>query len=193
MGNHIHESGKVVCDNDEKKSFDHSIKIFGDWMRNAHSRYGMYYNGKYERQGKVAYDRPQTQEVEDQYGLMRVMFYGDCNPVRAGIVKHPTKYKYSSCRYYAYGDENEFTKYLDVPDWYKELGKTSRQRQKKYRKLLDAYMREKGMLKDREELFDSMFIGRELWREERERILKEQIKRVKEIMSTPENRAGPVN
>lgn len=191
MGNHVHESGKIICDNPEK-SFNQGIKIFGNWMRNAHSRYGMYYNKKYERQGKVSYDRPKTQEVEDQHGLMRLMFYMDCNPVMAGIVKHPTEYKYSSCRFYAYGDVNDFTKHLDLPNWYMELGNTARKRQKKYRKLLDAYMRENEMLKDKKELFESIFIGRQLWRETRARIFKEQTKKVKSMLSVNDNRAGPV-
>ena len=190
MGNHVHESGNIITDEIEH-SFDKGIFLFGNWMRNAHSKFGMYYNRKYDRQGKVAYDRPKTQEIEDQYGLMRVMFYIECNPVKAGIAKHPTDYKFSSCRFYAFGEVNEFTKHLDIPKWYIELGVTARQRQKKYRKLLDAYMRENGLLKDKAELFDTNFIGRLLWREMRQNIFRESIKSIKSKLSSTNNRAGP--
>jgi hypothetical protein len=51
--------------------------------------------------GAVACERPKTKEVDDEEGLLTVMFYGDANPVRAGIDCHPKSYRWSSYQFYA--------------------------------------------------------------------------------------------
>ncbi len=145
-------------------------------MRNAHSRYGAWYNRKHGREGKVAYDRPKTLEIEDHESHMRVMFYGDCNPVRVGLVKHPTEYRHSSCRFYAFGEKSKQTEQLDPPAWYIALGRTPRERQRRYRQLLDAYLRSIDLLEDRESYCQGRFIGQLLWCEQRKRDLREAAK-----------------
>ncbi len=146
-------------------------------MRNAHSRFGARYNRKYKRKGKVACERPKTLEIENDAGLMRCMFYSDCNPVRAGLARHPTEYRYSSCRFYAYGERNEFTDFLDVPAWYIALGRTATERQQRYRQLLDAYMRESGLLPD-PTMCRGHFLGSELWKLRRREELSEALRRL---------------
>ena len=181
MGNHTHEVGRLLPD--EKESFSSNIVRFGNWMRNAHSRFGAWYNRVNNRQGKVAYDRPKTQEIEDQHGLMREMFYADCNPVRAKMVKHPTHYKkFSTCRFYSYGEVDEITKHIDLPQWYLELGDTPEKRQKKYRQLLDAYMRECELIDDIPILSKGSFIGRTLWVNKRNR----ELLRLKKSLEPPD-------
>src|SRR5512145_2926195 len=118
-------------------------------MRNGHSRFGQQYNRRHDRQGKVAYDRPKTKEIDSHEGVLQVMFYGDANPVRAGMVSHPSRYPHSSYRFYAYGEENETTKHLTPPPAYLALGPTPSARQHKYRSLCDAYLRREGLLDDR--------------------------------------------
>ena len=145
MGNHAHETGRLLL----KKRMRRCLKALGDWMRNAHSRFGMAYNRRNHRQGKVAYDRPKTKEIDAKGGLLQVMFYGDANPVAAGMVSHPSRYPYSSYRYYAYGKKDETTETLTEPPEYVALGSTPGERQKKYRELCDAYLREVGLLNDK--------------------------------------------
>ena len=144
MGNHAHETGRLLL----KGRMRRCLKALGDWMRNAHSRFGMAYNRRNRRQGKVAYDRPKTKEIDAKGGLLRVMFYGDANPVAVGMVSHPSRYPYSSYRYYAYGKGDEITEALTPPPEYVALGSTPVERQKKYRELCDAYLREVGLLND---------------------------------------------
>jgi len=179
MGTHPHETGTVKPD--ENNDLETGIQKLGNWMRNAHSQFGAAYNRRYKRRGKVAYDRPKTSEIENQDGLLRVMFYGDVNPVRAGIVSHPSKYKYSSYRFYAYGEKNEFTDQLTMPACYLALGKTPQQRQKAYRSLCDQYLREKGLLDDAPLEMECRFIGSESWQNDRRVALRKSIK----------NRDGP--
>ncbi len=147
MGNHTHETGDVSPRAPAECDLKSNIQALGNWMRNAHSRFGAEYNRRHNRLGKVAYDRPKTTEVEASR-LLQVMFYGDANPVRAGMVSHPSRYRYSSYRYYAYGESNGHTAKLTPPQAYLELGKTPKQRQRRYRQLCDDYLRREGLIDD---------------------------------------------
>jgi hypothetical protein len=79
---------------------------------------------------------------------LEAMLYADANPVRAKMVSHPSKYRWSSYRFYAYGETSEFTEALDVPEAYLALGKTPKDRQRAYRSLMDAYLRRHHLLDD---------------------------------------------
>jgi putative transposase len=147
MGSHSHESGR--CKKDESGELAPALRSLGNWMRNGHSRFGAGYNRRNARQGKVAYDRPKTTEIENEQALLAVMFYGDANPVRAGMVSHPSRYRHSSYSFYAYGKTNEHTKHLVPPPAYLALGETPSQRQSAYRSLCDAYLRDQGLIDDR--------------------------------------------
>lgn len=117
MTNHTHEPGAAKPDEDG--SFEASIGVLGDWMRNAHSRFGQAYNRRNDRQGKVAYDRPKTTEIKnDDRDVLRTLFCVDANPVRAGLVRHPKTYRYSSHTYYAQGKRDDVTKHLTPPEAY---------------------------------------------------------------------------
>ena len=146
MSTHPHETGRVNPDDDG--GLEQGVDRLGTWMRNAHSRFAQQYNQCHGRRGKVACERPKTKEVDDEAGLLTVMFYGDANPVRAGMVCHPKSYRWSSYRFYAFGERDGITRHLTPPPAYLALGRTARERQQKYRQLCDAYLREKGLLDD---------------------------------------------
>ena len=173
MSNHAHESLGVT--EAEEPGFEHGISTFGDWMRNAHSIYGAWYNRKHDRQGKVAYDRPKTCEVQDQKNLTNGMIYGDLNPVRAGIVKHPKEYAYSSYNYFAYGKIDDVTKHLTEPEWYLDLGDTAKKRQRAYRQLIDERMRELDLINDAPPvlIMEVRFIGDDVWSKKRRQEVRE--------------------
>lgn len=147
MSNHVHETGAALPD--EQGSFDDSIYMLGNWMRNAHSRFGAQFNRKHNRQGKVAYDRPKTTEIDSDEGVLEVMFYGDANPVRAGMVSHPSRFEYSSYRFYALGERSALTAHLEHPPAYRALGRTAEERRQRYRELCDQYLRKAGLIDDR--------------------------------------------
>jgi putative transposase len=150
MSNHTHEL------------FDLKDRLkFSNLMRNHHSRYGMFFNRKHKRRGKVAYDRPKTCLIESDEYSMRATFYIHGNPVKAGITKNPANYRWSTHRLYAFGKRDEFNKYVKFPNWYMELGKTWEERQGKYRRLFDAYLRELGLIK--QSFLYKPFYGNALW------------------------------
>ncbi len=146
MGNHTHEVDRLVVDN--KGCLEASIVQFSAWMRNGHSRYGAWYNRRHKRQGKVAYDRPKTEELENEWKVLKEMFYCDANPVRAGMVSHPSRYPHSSHLFYAQGKTNRFTRLLTPPPAYMALGRTAEERRRRYRSLCDLYLRQEGLKQD---------------------------------------------
>ena len=169
LSNHGHNANGIV-DNQT---------AYSDHMRRAHSKFGLMYNKRHNRLGKVACGRPKTLRVHTDEDLKNLMFYIDCNPVRAGITKTPTDIRwkdFSSCRFYCYGEKNSYSDMLTMPEWYKKLGKTARQRQRKYRSMLDKYMTEKGLKRD-PTMSSGHFIGGELWVEEMRRKLSAALKK----------------
>ncbi len=158
MANHAHEV-------DELRG---TLRSYSEHMRRAHGLFGLRFNKRHRRIGKVAHDRPKTLSVQDDDRLKNLMFYIDCNPVRAGITAHPTDIRwkeFSSCRFYSFGEKNSYTDMLTLPKWYLKLGDTARKRQRKYRSLLDRYMIERGLKRD-PKMSQGFFIGGELWMEE---------------------------
>ena len=150
MPNHTHEIFHI---NDEHQ--------FSNMMRNHHSRYGVLFNKRHQRQGKVAYERPKTCLIEDDRYSMLATFYIHANPLKSGIVKNASNYKWSTHRLYAYGKREKWMKNVRFPDWYMDLGRTFEERQKKYRGLFDAYLRDRGLIEDN--LFNRYFYGHPLW------------------------------
>jgi len=153
MSNHVHLSATYLA----------SSKPLSEWMRSCHGRFGASYNRLHHRSGKVAESRPKTSLIQNDEHLMRVHFYIEANPIRAGLCKAENLHlqKYSSYKFYAYGIKDEFTSLLTIPDWYLNLGDTAKQRQEKYRKLFYLYLKESPDLKP---LHLQPFLGCELWK-----------------------------
>ena len=155
MGNHFHELSAITG----------SREAYSEHMRASHGRFGLIFNKRHKRLGKVAHDRPRTLVIENKEHEMRVLFYIDANPVRARLTKHPTDIKwreFSSCRFYAYGETGKHTQMLTPPDWYLALGDTPKKRQAAYRRLLDRYLREHRLIRD-PKMTHGLFIGGALW------------------------------
>ncbi len=75
-----------------------------DAMRDIFSQYAVRFNHKYERKGHL-FGGPYRQAVclDDTY-LIAASLYIHWNPVRAGLVSDPLRYRWSSCRLYC--DDN---------------------------------------------------------------------------------------
>src|SRR5690606_30001750 len=96
---------------------------------------------------------------------MRVHFYIEANPIRAGLCKFENlqTYKYSSYKFYAFGFEDEFTSVLTIPEWYLKLGKTAKERQRKYRALFREYLKNSNEGISASPISESNFIGTISW------------------------------
>lgn len=151
MSNHSHEVYSLI-----------DLTSFSHFMRQHHSRYGLFFNRKHHRSGKVAQDRPRTSSIENDYHEMIVTFYIHANPVRAGICKDAKDYVWSTHMFYAFGKKPKWMKHVKIslPEWYLSLGRTSKERQQKYRRYFDAYLREYGLIK---RVFSIYGIGSYTW------------------------------
>lgn len=138
MDNHVH----LLLE------YKNGLDKLSNFMRVAHTGFGMALNKIQRRCGKVANDRAKTPLVEQESLYeQRVHMYIEANPLRAGLVRSLAKlsrYKYSSYGHYAYGTESEHSKDLQPPSWYLELGATPEERQRRYREMFRAYLNETG-------------------------------------------------
>jgi REP element-mobilizing transposase RayT len=167
MPNHGHEHDEII----------NSLKAFSDHMRRAHGKFGLCYNKRHKRLGKVAHDRPKTIRLQDLEAQMYCDLYILANPVRARIIKQPfdIKWKYfSTARYMAYGEKNRYTDMITLPNWYLMLGDTPEKRQRKFRRMMDEYLVEKGM-KRNPKLSSGYFYGKESWLNEMQEKLRDKM------------------
>lgn len=159
MSNHSHEISEVS-----------EAKLFSNHMRRHHSRYGRYFNDLKERCGKVAQDRPHTTLIGDDHHKMLCTFYIHANPHRAGI-GDAERYEYSTHQLYAYGKRRSWMRNITLPGWYRCLGRTVVQRQRKYRQLFAQYLKSRGLTK--QSFLKRLFFGPLPWMiENEERVIK---------------------
>lgn len=158
MDNHVHEMIRVI-----------EQKEFSSLMRRHHARYGMYFNRKHERSGKVAEDRPKTCLIKDDEHEMKAVFYVHANPLRAKKTKDVNRYPFSTQKYYALGQKDASMKHVVLPQWYLNLGKTPEIRQQKYRRLFFRYLREEGL--EKKSFLHRHFYGPANWVDAQERML----------------------
>ena len=157
MDNHIHLTGKLQ-----------SLKNFSDFFRVVNSCFARFYNKRVERRGQVVMDRFKSPRIETEADLLKVMFYIDLNPKRAGKVIHPKKNIFSSYNYYAYGKKDALV--TSAPT-YLGLGKTRKERQKIYQELISKILKYDWKVK---KPYSSIpFIGNPIWVNQRIKTLKE--------------------
>jgi putative transposase len=88
MDNHVH----LVINEGE----DQISRI----MKGLQVSYAYYFNKKYARIGHLFQDRFKSEVVEDDQYLLTVVRYVHHNPVKAGMVNHPSEYRWSSYNIY---------------------------------------------------------------------------------------------
>lgn len=132
------------------------------FLRSCHSRFGLCFNRLHERSGKIANERPHSSLIEDFNHIFKVHLYIEANPVKARMynlssLKH---YKYSSFRFFAFGELDELNDFITIPSWYLALGDTPEKRQKRFRKIFADYIL---LMNFKFNLFKEKFIGSAIW------------------------------
>jgi putative transposase len=95
MSNHIH---LLISPAHEKAA--------AEMMKSLGERYVQYVNRNYNRMGTLWEGRYKSCPVQDEQYLLICHKYIELNPVRAGMVMHPSLYKWSSYRCNAHGETN---------------------------------------------------------------------------------------
>lgn len=132
MTNHVH---LLLRENDDNLS---------SYMKSVQVSYVSWYNSKYERCGHLFQDRFKSEAVENDAYLLTVIRYIHNNPVKAGIVKKPELYPWSSCANY-YGVEMTALKSIDTQ---LVLGIFSKQKEKaieKFREFMNEPQQDQCM------------------------------------------------
>ncbi len=145
--------------------------------RTAHGKFGRRFNDRLNRSGKVAESRPKTTFIQDAYHDMMAHFYIEANPIRAGICTFETlrHYKHCSYRFFAFGEVDQYTECLEIPEWYKELGETDYQRQRAYRALFKSYLERTDGFAKLKRLVHKIYFGRARWVDEKTAKLRKPI------------------
>ena len=126
MTNHVHLLVTPVNTN--------SIQFM---MQSLGRRYVRYFNYTYRRTGTLWEGRYKSSLVQTETWLLHCQRYIELNPVRAGLVRDPSDYPWSSYRCNGMGMESE----LYTPhDEYLKLGRTKIQRLQAYRSLFKAHV-----------------------------------------------------
>lgn len=97
--------------------------------------YVRYINETYDRRGSLWEGRYKSTIVQSQTHLLTCQRYIEMNPVRAGMVDHPAKYRWSSYSANALGVSNSI---LSKHTEYQLLGRSPEDRQSAYGGLFDT-------------------------------------------------------
>ena len=77
--------------------FAYRMQNLGEFMKGLLQRYTQWHNRLHSRTGRLWEDRFKSVIVEDGLAAKTMAAYIDLNPVRAGMVKDPAEYRWSSC------------------------------------------------------------------------------------------------
>ncbi len=151
MTNHVH----LLITPHEEQSLPKAMQMLGRY-------YVQYYNYCYRRSGTLWEGRYKATLIDSEAYLLTCMRYIELNPVRAGIVSHPSEYPWSSYHRNALGQPNDLvTPYLE----YRRLGKTDEERQAAYRQLFKHHIPEKRITDIREATNKAWVLGNDRFKQ----------------------------
>jgi len=104
----------------------------GALMKRLGQRYVQYINRTYRRSGSLWEGRYRSCIVQEEAYMLNCYRYIELNPVRAGIVSNPAKYRWSSYRANAHGEASNFVRPHAL---YTSLGDSDKTRRANYRAL----------------------------------------------------------
>ncbi len=161
MTNHVH----LLITPHEEGSLGKALQMLGRY-------YVQYFNYSYHRTGTLWEGRYKATLIDSETYLLTCMRYIELNPVRAGMVNHPSEYPWSSYRYNALGKPDA----LVAPHLeYRRLGKTDEERQAAYRQLYRHHIPERSLTEIREATNKAWVLGNDRFKE---RIQKQLERRV---------------
>ena len=126
MTNHVH----LLVTPQEKESTGRMMQYIG-------RRYVSYINHEYKRSGTLWEGRYKSSLVQAESYLLACMRYIELNPVRAGIVKTASAYRWSSYHCNAMGQDEEL---ITAHPLYLSLGRNKQSRIYAYQNLFKVHM-----------------------------------------------------
>lgn len=137
-------------------------------MQHLGRYYVRYINRVYKRSGTLWEGRFKASLVDTETYFMRCCRYIECNPVRAGMVRGPGEYPWSSYRHHAFGVAN---KLLAAHEQYERLATSDEERQLANRGLFATELDEKESGELRDTVNRGWPLGSDRFKDEIERAL----------------------
>ena len=145
-------------------------------MQHLGGLYVRYVNRAFQRTGTLWEGRYKASLVDSERYLMGCYRYIELNPVRAGMVRHPADYPWSSYRRHALGEPSEVV--VDHP-LYEALGATPEDRAAAYRELVESGMDDRLLRVIRESLNQCRVLGSDRFKDDIEITLRRPVRAAK--------------
>ncbi len=141
-------------------------------MQSLGRRYVQYVNRIYKRSGTLWEGRFKASLVNAEEYLLLCYRYIELNPVRAGMVKDPGAYPWSSYRSHGLGERDELIRDHEL---YLALGAKADERQRAYRALFRSQMDEAALTEIRKAASREVVLGNERFKQEIEQALGKRV------------------
>ncbi|MCK9195000.1 MAG: transposase [Nevskia sp.] len=151
----------------------HQSGGIGKVLQSVGRRYVQYVNTQYRRTGTLWEGRYKASLIDSERYLLTCYRYIEMNPVRAGMVKHPDEYRWSSYAWHAQGLDD--TVIRDHP-CYLDLANSVSGRQSAYRRLLRAPLGSETLAEIRDALNQCRVYGGERFKDEIEAVLGRRVR-----------------
>jgi len=118
--------------------------LLSEIMKGISISYAQYYKKKYSHVGHFWQDRYKSILISKDEYLLACGSYIELNPVRAGMVKAPGDYRWSSYRFYAGGKADHL---VDMQPVYCDWCKDDKARTERYREFVQGMLTERDAMK----------------------------------------------
>jgi putative transposase len=162
MTNHVH----LLMTPQNKGAVGKAMQMLGRY-------YVQYFNHQYQRTGTLWEGRYKATLLDSEQYLLVCSRYIELNPVRAGMVKHPGDYPWSSFAFNALGKDDVL---LTPHPLYNALGDNPEKRHSSYRALFEQRMSERKLAEIRDATNKAWVLGGNRFQEQIERFLQRQAK-----------------
>ena len=136
-------------------------------MQHLGRHYVRQFNTQYARSGTLFEGRFKSCLVQGERYLLSCLRYIELNPVRAGMVRDPGDYLWSSYRVHAFGSK---ARLHTAHSCYKSLGTNSQERQHAYRDLVSQALPNETLAKIRHCTNTGLVLGTQAFREQVEKL-----------------------
>jgi REP-associated tyrosine transposase len=151
----------------------HRSGAIGKVMQMVGRYYVQFFNHQYQRTGTLWEGRYKATLLDSEHYLLICSRYIELNPVRAGMVKHPGDYPWSSFACNAFGKPNAL---VTPHSLYRALGSDAEKRLEVYRALFKQQVPERMINEIREATNKAWVLGGDRFQQEIEQLLQRQAK-----------------
>lgn len=151
MTNHVH----LLITPNKKDGLSKVMQMLGRY-------YVQYFNFAYKRTGTLWEGRYKATLIDSEHYTLTCYRYIELNPVRAGMVEHPSEYPWSSYQFNALGMPDKCIKPHLL---YTQLGLKGDDRQNNYRKLFDHMIEERTLDDIRQSTNKAWVLGNEQFKD----------------------------